>query len=74
MLQRVIHMVSKAIHEECFRACLLVPDMEVWGQQACPRVLNGKTRREAVNRICVCMYMLCTTPMMFYLYKSVKTP
>jgi hypothetical protein len=33
---------------------------------------NGSTRREAVNRICVCMYMLCCAPLMLTCIKVLR--
>jgi hypothetical protein len=83
------YIVNQAISLGCFRFCsqmlrrpsvysqiyyiILVPDMEVQGQLACPRS-SRSTSRKVVNCICVRLYILYCVPMMLTCIKSVKIP
>jgi hypothetical protein len=50
-----------------------VPDMEVRGQLACPRVKRKHKKRSCESFMCPCVHIVsCTHDV--YLYKSFKTP
>jgi hypothetical protein len=49
-----------------------VPDMEVWGQLACPRVKRKRKKKSCKSHMCPYVHVTLHTHDV-YLYKSVKT-
>jgi hypothetical protein len=51
---------------------ILVPDMEVWGQLACPRIKKKHKKESCEPYMCLYVHIISRTHDV-YLYESVKT-